>query len=330
MPDLTTTYLGLKLSSPVIVGASPLSRKIDNIKAAEDAGAGALVIHSLFQEQIELETQELDEALMIGADRFAESLTYFPRIEHSGPREHVMWVEKARAAVKIPLFGSLNASAPGTWVEYARQLEEAGCDGLELNIYSVQTDPEKDAAQIESEYLETIAAVTSSASIPVAVKISPWHTSVANFAARAVEAGAAGLVLFNRFYQPTIDTDTESLKISLGLTAPSESRLPARWTAIVSGALDVDIAASTGVFSGEDVVRMILAGAKAVQCVSALHANGLSLIGSMNREVSEWMDSKGYTSIEEFRGKVSRERLSDPHAFERAQYVRLLMREDWP
>jgi dihydroorotate dehydrogenase (fumarate) len=325
MADLTTSYMGIELASPVVVGASAFSKKIDNIKAAEDAGAGALVIYSLFQEQIELEAMELDEALKIGSNHFAESLTYFPQLGHAGPREHVMWVEKARGAVKMPLFGSMNASSMGTWVEYAKQLENAGCNGLELNMYSVETDPHKEAAEIEKRSLEVISAVKAAVRIPVAVKLSPWYTSVANFAARAVDAGADGLVIFNRFYQPTIDVDRESLKISLELSSPAEARLPLRWTAILSGQIDADIATSTGVHSSEDAVRMILAGARATQCVSALYLHGLSFIGTLNRGISEWMDSKRYRNIEDFRGKVSREKVGDPWAFERAQYVKLLL-----
>lgn len=325
MADLTTSYMDIKLASPVIVGASAFSRKTDNIKAAEDAGAGALVIHSLFQEQIELEALELDEALRIGANHFPESLTYFPQLEHAGPREHIMWIEKARKDVRMPLFGSLNAATMGAWVEYGKQLESAGVDALELNIYSVETDPAKPASEIENRSLEIIAAVKSAVRIPVAVKLSPWYTSVASFASRAAEAGADGLVLFNRFYQPTIDVDRETLRISLELSTPAESRLPLRWTAILSGELKADIAASTGVHSGQDAVRLILAGAKAVQCVSALYLKGLGYLSTLNTEISEWMDSKGYKSLDDFRGKVSREQVDDPWAFERAQYVKLLL-----
>jgi dihydroorotate dehydrogenase (fumarate) len=325
MADISTSYMDISLASPVIVGASAFSKKTDNIKKAEEAGAGALVIHSLFQEQIELEALELDEALMVSSEHFAESLTYFPQLEHAGPREHVMWVEKARQAVKMPLLASLNASSMGVWVDYARQLESAGVDGLELNMYAVETDPNTAAADIEKRSLDVIAAVKSAVRKPVAVKLSPWYTSVANFAAKAVEAGASGLVLFNRFYQPTIDTDHEKLKISLDLSSPSEARLPLRWTAILSGEVTADIASSTGVHSGEDVIRMILAGAKAVQTVSTLYLHGLNHIEALNRQVSEWMDSKGYGSVADFRGKVSKEKTADPWAFERAQYVKLLL-----
>ncbi|MGC8863146.1 MAG: dihydroorotate dehydrogenase-like protein [Armatimonadota bacterium] len=325
MADLSTTFMGLELSSPVIVGASSLSKCVENIEAAEDAGAGAVVIHSLFQEQIEQEVLELDEALAVGSERFAESITYFPRLEHAGPREHLMWVGKARKAVSLPLIGSLNAASIGKWVEYARGLQDAGCDALEINLYSVQTDPHRGPEDIENESLEIIAAVTASAGVPVAVKLSPFYTSMANFAYRAVEAGADALVLFNRFYQPMIDPDTETLQIGLTFSTPEEMRLPLRWIAILSPDLKADLAASAGVRSGKDVAAGLLAGAKVAQTASALLINGIQHVATINRELSQWMDARGYRSIEAFRGKLSRNNVPDPYAFERAQYVKLLL-----
>jgi dihydroorotate dehydrogenase (fumarate) len=235
-----------------------------------------------------------------------------------------MWVEKARKEVDFPLFGSLNATSLGKWVEYAKLLEQAGCNGLELNLYAVQADLQTTGSEIEARSLEVVAAVKSQVAVPVAVKLSPWYTSVANFAAKAIAAGTDGLVLFNRFYQPTVDPQKEALSIRLDLSRPEDTRLPLRWIAILSGRLKADLAASTGVHSGADVVRQLLAGAKAAQTVSALYANGLEHITSMNREVSDWMDAKGHSSIEEFRGKLNQASVADPYAFERAQYIRLL------
>ncbi|GAG20551.1 unnamed protein product, partial [marine sediment metagenome] len=255
--------------------------------------------------QLELEAEELDEALMIGAESFAESLTYFPHLEYSGPREHIMWVEKTRKAVQFPIIGSLNAVSTGNWIDYAQQLESAGCNGLELNLYSVETRPDRTSEDIERRQLDVISSVKASVKIPVAVKLSPWYTATANFARRAVEAGADALVLFNRFYQPIIDPDNETLQIRLEFSTPEDIRLPLRWTAILSGELDADLAASTGVHSGKDVVRQLLAGAKAAQTVSALYKNGIDHVAAMNREISEWMDDKNYSTIEAFRGKVS-------------------------
>lgn len=328
MADLSTSYMGIPLSSPVVVGASSISRMVDNIKRAQDAGAGALVIKSLFQEQIELEELEFREALLVGSERFPESITYFPQIEYAGPREHIMWVEKTRQAVEFPIFGSLNATSMGNWIEYAKLLESAGCNGLELNIYAVETDQTKSAADIENRALDVVSAVKSSVTIPVAVKLSPYYTAMASVARRMVEAGADGLVLFNRFYQPVIDPETESLKINLDLSTPQEMRLSLRWIAILSGSVGADLAASTGVHSGADVARQLLAGAQVTQTVSAVLKNGIDYVGKMNQELASWMDAKGYGSIDQFRGKLSQKNMADPFAFERAQYVRLLLGHD--
>lgn len=325
MANLTTSLMGITLSSPVIVGASSFSRRTDNIKKAQDAGAGALVIHSLFQEQIELEAQELKEALMIGSEHFPESLTYFPQLDSAGPREHIMWVEKAREEVSMPLIGSLNAVSKGEWVEYAKMLEGAGCNALELNLYSVETDINRTSAEIEQQKLDIVAEVKQSVSIPISVKLSPWLTSTANFVSRVVDAGADAVVLFNRFYQPTIDPDAESLKVALDLSRAEDLRLPLRWVAILSSNIEADLVASTGAHSGKDVVRQILAGAKAVQTVSALYKNGLDHVGAMNREISDWMDAKGYKSLDDFRGKLNQKHIPDLYGFERAQYIRILM-----
>lgn len=326
MADLRTSFMGIELKSPVIVGASTFSRRIDNIKKAEDAGAGALVIYSLFQEQIELERAELDEELTAHAEEFAEALTYFPHMDHADAREHVMWIEKTRKEVNFPLIGSLNATSTGNWVQYAKQIEDAGCNGLELNLYSVEADPNKTSSDIEKQSLDVVAAIKAEVKIPVAVKLSPWYTSVANFVTRVVETGADGVVLFNRFYQPFINPDKECLDIRLDLSRAEDTRLPLRWIAILSGDLKADLAASKGVHSGKDVIRHILAGAKAAQCVSALLEHGLGYVTEMNQEIGTWMDSKGYPTIESLRGKLNQKNISgDPYAFERAQYMKLLM-----
>ena len=325
MADLHTSFMGVQMSSPVVVGASSISQKIDNIKKAEDAGAGGLVIYSLFQEQIEIDTQELDEELALGSDVYSESLTYLPHLESAGPREHIMWTEKARKAVKFPLFGSLNATSPGNWLEYAKLLENAGCDGLELNLYSLETNPSKTGEEIEKQAIEVITSVKSAISIPVAVKLSPFYTSIANFASKVAGTGVDGMVLFNRFYQPTIDPDKQALSTELVLSSSDEMRLPMRWIAILSSQLDIDLASSTGVHSGWDVVRQLLAGAQAAQVVSALYRNGIGFISTMNWQISDWMDAKGYKSIDDFRGKLNQKHVSDPYAFERAQYIKLLL-----
>lgn len=325
MADTSTSFMGIPMDSPIVVGASTLSNQIDNIKRAEDAGAGALVIHSLFQEQVELEAMEVEEELLISSDHFAESLTYFPQMKHAGAREHIMWVEKARQEAKFPLFGSLNATSRGKWLEYAKQLESAGCNGLEVNLYSLETDFTKPPDEIEQRSLDVVAAVKSSVSIPVAVKLSPWYTSVANFTAKVVQAGADGIVLFNRFYQPSIDPDTEALVVNMNLSAPEETRLPLRWIAILSGVLDADFAANTGIHSGKDVIRQLLAGARVTQVVSTIYRNGIDHITTMNAALADWMEEMDYETIDDFRGKLAKENVADPYAFERAQYISLLM-----
>ncbi|MEN6357363.1 MAG: dihydroorotate dehydrogenase-like protein [Armatimonadota bacterium] len=325
MADIGTTYMGIKLSSPIIVGASTWSHKIDNIKKAEDAGAGALVIHSLFQEEIELEREELEEDLTAHSEEFAEALTYFPHMDHSGPREHVMWVEKARKEVELPLIGSINAISKGDWIQYAKLLEQAGCNALELNLYAIETDPNKNAGDVENQALDIVRSVKSEVSIPVAIKLSPFYTALANFTNRVVEAGADGLVLFNRFYQPFIDPEHERIVTNLDFSRSEDTRLPLRWIGILSDGLNVDLAASTGVKTAQDIARHLLAGAKAVQCVSTLYENGLSHITTMNSELSNWMGTHGYGGIEDFRGKLSHKNVGDPYAFERAQYIQLLL-----
>lgn len=325
MADISTSFMGLELNSPVVVGAGPVSKKLENIKIAEDAGAGALVIHSLFQEQIEIETEELETSLMIGSYLFPEALTYFPILDHSGAREHIMWVEKARKMVKMPLIGSLNAISMGNWLEYAKQLQKAGCDALELNLYSIETDPNKKADDIEKHALEIINDIVDEVSIPVCVKLTPWYTAIAEFVSQIGSSGAKGIVLFNRFYQPCIDTDTETLKVNLELSRAEDNRLPLRWTAILSGTTDMDIATSTGVQSGDDVVKQLLAGARAAQTVSAVLKYGEGYITRMNEDICAWMDKKGYSTVEDFRGKLNQKHVVDPHEFERIQYVNIMM-----
>lgn len=328
MADLSTQYMGLSLKTPVVVGACSLSKHIDTVKEIEEAGAGALVIKSLFQEQIELEAAELESALSIGADSFAESLRFFPPLQHAGPAEHLMWVKEARKAVEIPLIASVNATSTGAWVDFAEQLEDAGVDGLELNVYSVEANPDRTAAQIEADLVDVVEKVKAAVSIPVAVKLSPYYTSMANVAKSVAGAGADGLTLFNRFFQPDIDPHAESLKISLDHSTPEESRAPLRWLAILSDQISCDLAASTGVYGGLDVARYLLAGASVAQVVSALYANGVGHITQILSELDAWMESKGYASLDDFRGNVSRKSVPDPSAFERAQYIKLLVGQE--
>jgi dihydroorotate dehydrogenase (fumarate) len=317
--------MGIELTSPIIVGASTWSHKVDNIKKAEDVGAGALVIHSLFQEQIELEREELEEDLTAHGEEFPEALSYFPHMEHAGPREHIMWVEKARAKVGMPPIGSINAVSKGDWVQYAKLLEQAGCNALELNLYAIETNPNKSASDVEDQALDVVGSVCSEVSVPVAVKLSPFYTALANFAYRVAKVGAKGMVLFNRFYQPFINPETEKIVISLDMSRSEDTRLPLRWIGILSDGLGIDMAASTGVKTADDAVRHLLAGANAVQCVSTLYENGLEYVSNMNNALSRWMEMHGYNNIEEFMGKLNHKNVADPYAFERAQYIQLLL-----
>ena len=328
MANISTSYMGLTLSSPIIVGACSLSKKVDTIKRIEAAGAGALVIKSLFQEQIEMEQQVFEDALQVGADHFAESLRYFPDVSHAGPKEHLMWTELARKSVKMPLIASLNARTPGTWVAFAKQLESTGVDALELNVYAVEANPDATAADIEKRLCDIVAGVRAAVRIPITVKLSPFYTAMANVCKRVTEAGANGLTLFNRFYQPDIDIEEEGLAISLEFSGTSETRLPLRWIALLSDQIKVDFAATTGVHTGKDVIRHLLAGADVTQVVSTLYLHNIDYLGIMNHEISDWMDRKGYKSIMDFKGKVSRVKCPDAYAFERAQYIKLLIGRD--
>ncbi len=324
MADLTTKYMGLELDSPLIVAASSISSYIDRVELAEKAGAGALVIRSLFEEQIMFDALQLELDLEVGSESFPEALSYFPDIQHGEADEHLMWIEKTRAAVKLPLIGSLNAITPGAWTKYARQLEATGIDALELNVYAVATNPDKTSLEIEKDLYDIVKAVKAEVTIPVAVKLSPFYTSPLNVARELSALGVNALVLFNRFLQPDIDPQTESLKSEMVFSTPQEMKVPLRHIALLYGRIDSDLAITTGVHSGLDAVKAILSGASAVQTASALLKNGIPYLSTMLREIEGWMDERGYEKLDDFRGKLSQREAEDPFAFERAQYVKLL------
>jgi dihydroorotate dehydrogenase (fumarate) len=327
MADLSTTYMGIPLKTPLVVAASPISSMVDRVTKAEEAGAGALVIRSLFEEQIALEQQQLEDMLSEGSDVFPEALSYFPTIKHGGADEHLMWVKKTREAVKMPLIASLNAVSPGAWTSYARQLQDTGVDGLELNVYAVAADRNKLGAEIERELFEIVEGVQAAVSIPVSVKLSPFYTSAANVAAELDKRGVSALVLFNRFLQPDIDVDTESLVNEMTYSTPSEMRVPLRWIALLYGRVEADLAITTGVHTGKEAVKALLAGARVIQVASALLENGIPYLSTMLRQMEDWMDEKGYSDLDGFRGKLSQRHVADPFAFERAQYISLLMKQ---
>ena len=328
MADLSTTYLGLQLPSPIILASSSLSNRVENFQIAERHGAGAVVLRSLFEEQIEAVESALQEALSFGAETTPEATRSFLPAQHVGPREYLKLVAQAKRAVKIPVIGSLNCVAPGSWSEYARRIAEEGADALEVNIYAVQADPTDDAAKVEARYEEVVASIVDAVKIPVAVKLSPFFTVLPNVVARLERRGAKGFVLFNRFLQPDISLETMALQSSMSLSQPGEMLLPLRWIAILYGRIQGDLAASTGVHDASSVVKMILAGATVVQVAAALVKNGIPYLAKMRDGLEDWMDKRGYSRVDDFRGTLSQRVIRDPGAFERAQYVHLILSQN--
>jgi len=327
MADLATEYLGLKLPTPLVLASSALSNRVDNLEMAEGHGAGAVVLRSLFEEQIEAANTALEEELSRGAESSPEARTYFPP-QRVGPHEYLSLVERAKKALEIPVIASVNCSAPGSWTDYARDIEQAGADALEVNLYAVEADPAVSSADVETRYLEIVQAVRAAVRIPIAVKLSPYFTSLAHFAARLDAAGANGLVLFNRFMQPDISLEKLAAAPSMTLSAPAEALVPLRWIALLYGRVKADLAASTGVYDapGEELLQD--AGAKVVQLASTLVKNGIPHMGKILASVEDWLDKRGLGSVEAARGTVSQRAVQDAGAFERAQYVHLILSQN--
>lgn len=328
MSDLRTTYMGIELKNPIIVGASNLVLDENHLKQMEDAGAAAIVYKSLFEEQVQLENLALSEAMDEYTERHAEMTTLFPDIEHAGPREFLMNLRKARKAVSIPLFASLNAVYQETWVEYAEQLAETGVDGLELNFYSVPQDFSKTEASITDEQIAIVRDVKKAVRIPVAVKMSPFYTNPLYLIKKLDEEGVNGMVLFNRLFQPDIDIDLEENYFPYNLSHQQDSRIALRFAGLLYGNINASICANTGVLTGEDVITMILAGADCVQVVSTLYKNQIDYISTMLTDIQEWMHEKQYQKLDDFRGKLSKQRIKDPFAYKRAQYVDILLKSE--
>lgn len=324
--DLGTTYLGLKLRSPLVAGASPLTEDLDSIKRLEEAGASAIVMHSLFEEQLRQEALELHHHMSHGADSFAEALSYFPEAREYklGPEEYLNLIQKAKRALKIPVIASLNGSTPGGWSDYARKMQQAGADALELNIYYIPTDVSLSGEKVEQTYLEILKSVKSSVTVPVAVKLSPFFSNMAWTAKQLDNAGANSLVLFNRFYQPDIDLEHLEVKSNVLLSTSHSMRLPLRWIAILHGRLNCDLAATGGVYSGEDAIKMLMAGASVTMLVSALLKHGISHLKTVEQQMKDWMDEHDYESVTQMRGSMSQAKCANPAAFERAQYMKAL------
>jgi dihydroorotate dehydrogenase (fumarate) len=324
--DLTTTYLGMNLKNPIVPSASPLSRDIGNIKEMEDAGAAAVVLYSLFEEQITHEALELYFHTVTHQESYAEATSYFPETEvyNMGPEEYLEQIRKAKEAVQIPVIASLNGATPGGWTEYAKKIEEAGADALEINVYMLATDVKKSSEDIEKTYIEILKLVKSTVKIPVTMKISPYFSSLAGFAKNLDDAGADGLLLFNRFYQPDIDLDTLEVVPNVLLSSPQSMRLPLRWIAILYGRIKADLAATSGIHSAEDVIKMVMVGAKVTEMFAALHQYGIGHIRNVLRDIKTWMIDHEYESFDQMRGSMSHRSAANPAAFERANYMRAL------
>jgi dihydroorotate dehydrogenase (fumarate) len=326
MTDLSTTYLGLNLKNPLVASASPLSKNIDRARKLEEAGVSAIVMYSLFEEQIIHESLELDHYLTRGTDSFAEAMTYLPDggTYSVGPEKYLNQVAGLKKALSIPVIGNLNGVSKGGWTKYAKQIQEAGADALELNLYYIPTDLDLTAQELENAQVELVAQVKSAITIPLAVKLSPFITALPNFARRIVEAGADGLVMFNRFYQPDFDLNELKIIPSLDLSTSAELRLPLRWISILYGKINTDFALTSGVHTANDVLKAMMAGAKVAMMASNLLHNGEQVIPSMLTQLETWMKEREYVSIKQMQGSMSQKSVKEPAAFERANYMNVL------
>ena len=326
MIDFSTKYLGLALNGPIVVSSTPLSESIDNVRRMEDAGASAIVLTSLFEEQLELESKALDEDLSRGTESFAESLGYLPdlndyRMTHEGYLEHL---RRAKEAVKIPILASLNGATTGGWVRYAKDTEQAGADAIELNTYALATNRSQTSAELELQLLDLVAAVTNAVKVPVSVKLSPSFTSIPHLVARLEDVGAKGVVLFNRFYQPDFDIETLEVRPTLHFSTPSELLPRLHWAAVLFGNVNIDLAITGGVHSAEDVLKGIMAGAGITMMCSAIHIHGIDHIGRVLADLQYWLEKREYTSLWETRGCLSRRSVPDTSPFDRGNYIKTL------
>ena len=324
--DISTNYLGLKLKSPIVPSAGPLSSELSNLKQMEDAGAGAVVLYSLFEEQIEHEELELNYHTSVPAESYAEATSYLPDAFEfrRGPEEYLEHIRKAKDAINIPLIASLNGKSIGGWVDYSKQIEAAGADALELNIYFIAADVNKRSEEIEKNYTHIVRRIRSEIKIPIAVKMHPFFSSTANMAKELSEAGANGLVLFNRFYQPDINLEKLEIEPDVILSTPMEMRLPLRWIAILYDRIKADLAATTGVYTAEDVIKMIMAGASVTQMLSSLIKFGIGHIADVITNLKNWMEENEYKSVTQMRGSMSYKNVADPAKLERANYMKVL------
>ena len=329
MNKLQTVYMGIELNNPIILGASNLVTDLDNLKKAEELGVGAIVYKSLFEEQIQLESFQLDEKLTEFNDLNAEMVQIHPNIEHAGPDEYLLNIRKAKESLTIPLIASLNAINNDTWLKYARLLSETGVDGIELNFYQIPSDFDMTAKDIEDAQINTLKEIRKNISIPISVKLSPDYSNILNFIKKLDNGGADAFVLFNSFFQPDIDVKSEKHIKSSHLSNVGDYKKSLRYAGLLFETIKADICSSYGIFNGEDVIKLLLSGATCVQVVSTIYKNGLTQINNIKRELEEWMDIKNYKSIDEFRGKLSKNKLTNnPFVYKRAQYVELLLNSE--
>jgi len=324
--NLKTTYMGLELKNPIVPSASPLSQSADGIKRMEDAGASAVVMFSLFEEQLRREAVEMENLMNEGAESFAEALSYFPVSEDYsvGPEQYLDIIGEASETCEIPIIGSLNGVSQEGWIEYARKIQDAGAKGIELNVYYLPTNISVSGADVEKRYIDILKGVKQAVTVPVAVKLSPFFSSPGHMAKRLAAEGADGLVLFNRFYQPDFDLERLEVMPNLNLSTPYEIRLPLLWIAVLRGKLNASLAATRGVYSGDEAVKYILAGADVVMMASALLKHGVDRLGTVLTELEAWMERHGYESVEQMKGAMSHESVADPTAYERANYIKIL------
>ena len=326
MVDLSTTYMGIPLKNPIVPSASPLSASLDNIKRMEDAGAAAVTLHSLFEEQVEFEAEELGHFLERGTFSYAEALTYFPpqREFHRQPKDYVEHIRRAKEAVGIPIIASLNGISPGGWTSYARQFEEAGADAVELNVYFIPTNPHLMSYDVENLYVKLLKNVKQHVTIPVAMKLSPYFSAMPHVATMLDAEGADALVLFNRFYQPDVDIEKLEVTPNLMLSTPVEMRLPMRWIAILYGRIHASMALTSGIHSSEDVIKAVMVGASVANVCSVVLKGGIGKISELLNGLTTWMEEHEYASVEQMRGSMSHKSCPEPAAFERANYMKVL------
>jgi dihydroorotate dehydrogenase (fumarate) len=330
MSDLSTKYLGLSLKNPLVASASPLSKKVDTVRKLEEAGASAVVMYSLFEEQITHDSRVLDHYLSFGTDSFQEAMSFFPEMDHYnvGPEGYLEHIARLKKAVNIPIITSLNGVSSGGWVDYAKRIQEAGADALELNFYYVPTFKDITASELEKAYVKLVTDIRTEIRIPLAVKLSPFFTALPHFAAEVVKAGANGLVCFNRFIQPDLDIEEKTVNPNHVLSTSAELRLPLRWVAILYGKVNADLALTSGVHTPEDMVKALMAGASVTELASELIEKGPSRAGELLAGLTEWMEAHEYTSVRQMIGSMSQKNVAEPAAFERGNYMKALQSFD--